>query len=213
MPFVHITTRLEDREHEELLFDKGGNSFPSIMFLDAEGEVIAIHKRANTMKGFEVTSSLVRRYRDLKKKVKDGDASAKTDLLITEGDLGRMDYYEVEEELDGAKLTADQQKALKRIKADNAAIEQDAMIRNARGSADSLKDAGEEFLELYKEGARPSIARAQMIYWWALGTYAGQTKNVAVLEEAIKQAKTLLPDDRFMKRKVTEFEATLAGLK
>ncbi|MCZ6786234.1 MAG: hypothetical protein O7E54_03615 [Planctomycetota bacterium] len=213
MPFVHITTRLEDRKHEELLFDKGGNSFPSIMFLDAEGEVIAIHKRATTMKGFEVTAALIWRYLDLKKKVGGGDASAKTDLLITEGDLGRMDFYELEEELDGVKLTADQQEALKRIKADSAATEQDAMLRNAKFSDDSLRDAGEEFLELYKEGARPSIERAQMIYWWTLGLYAGETKNAAVLEEAIKQAKTLLPHDKFMKRKVIEFEVTLAKLK
>jgi len=211
--FVHVTTRIGDRKYEELLFDKGGNSFPSIMFLDAGGEVIAIHKRANTMKGFEVTSALIGRYRDLKKKVDGGDASAKTDLLITEGDLGRMDYYEVEEALDGVKLTADQQEVLLRIKADNAATEHEAMLRAARFSADSLKDAGEEFLELYKEGARPSIAQAQRIYWWALGLYAGETKNAAVLEDAIKQAKTLLPDDKFMRRKVTEFEATLAKLK
>ena len=51
------------------------------------------------------------------------------------------------------------------------------------------------------------------IYWWTLGLYAGETKNAAVLEEAIKQAKTLLPHDKFMKRKVIEFEVTLAKLK
>ena len=38
--FCHVTTRIEGDPHQELLQQKGGRGFPTLKFLDAEGEVL-----------------------------------------------------------------------------------------------------------------------------------------------------------------------------
>ncbi len=60
--FLHVTTRVDTDKYQTLLRDKGFRGFPSLAFLDAEGEVIAKHSGPRTLEGVKATSASAKKY-------------------------------------------------------------------------------------------------------------------------------------------------------
>src|SRR5262245_39897843 len=98
-------THIEDREDEELLYDLGAREHPSFFFPDALGNVLARHDADDaTVKAFEETGARVKRSLELRKKADAGDAAAKIDLAIAQGELGVIELSDVEAAIEGATL-------------------------------------------------------------------------------------------------------------
>ena len=54
-------SRIEGRPYDMLLPDVGGRGFPTVVFLDAGGNVLATHNGAPTIAGFRATAASVQR--------------------------------------------------------------------------------------------------------------------------------------------------------
>ena len=94
-----MTTRIEGRKDEDLLFDKGGNSFPSFLFLDAEGEVLARLRPPFEVKAFADAHRRVREYQALATAAKPDDRAAQIDLALLRCGLGQIAFDQLEEAL------------------------------------------------------------------------------------------------------------------
>lgn len=204
---MHITTRIEGRKDDELLSDLGGRSFPWIVFLDAEGEIVGRHAGSPTVEAFAHTAAHVRRYLDLKKKAAAGDATVKLDLAILECTLGLTEFYELEETVEGQKLNADQAKAVELCRV-NAAVDEGLQLARA-GSVD---DAVEEFVEIFKKGVLPTQNTAG--FWYRLALHASKQGDAALLEASIAGLrKAFGPHDKRLEKWLADFETRLAELK
>jgi len=213
VPFVHVTTRLDDREHEDLLFDKGGNSFPTLLVLDAEGEVLARIQPPYSVPGFERMIARVRKYLDLAVATKPDDKPAQIDLLILRCDLGQIDFGQLEEALEPlGDLSDAQQAAVKGLETNAAVEEMRAYLQQSRWSDESKEAAGEEFFSFYEEGAHPSAPMSKQLYWTILAGHAVDNANTELLERCIDELKQALQGMPGAEDAIKMWQSKLTGL-
>ena len=86
----HVTTGIKTDPHQDLLAKKGGQGFPYLVFLDAEGEVIAAHEGEQTVAGFREGLGKARAFLDLRKKAEAGDKAARFQVLETRYGQGTL---------------------------------------------------------------------------------------------------------------------------
>lgn len=204
-------TRIEDRKDDELLYDLGGREHPSIFFLDAEGCVLARHDADDpSVKALEETGAKVARYLELKKKAEAGDEAAKLDLLIARCDLGVIEFSDLEMEIDGKELSAEQQRAVGTLRADAAVSDMEMVLKKNRDEA-ARDMAAEEFVDLYKRGTHPARAANRRLYWQVLADHAAGAKDAAMLQDAIAGLRAALGDEPPPKAldRIRELEAKL----
>lgn len=95
MLFLHNTSRIEGEKYDKLLSEKGFRGFPSLAFMDAEGEVLT-SSMARKVTSFEQTAAALAQVAELSKADKEGklegDAAAK--FILASIDLGKMDLAE-----------------------------------------------------------------------------------------------------------------------
>jgi len=207
VPFVHITTSIEGRKDEELLTDLGGDSFPWIVFLDAKGEIAGKHTESNTPAAFARTAANVLRCRELKKKAAAGDATVATDIAILECSLGLVEFYELEEAIEGKKLTADQKKAVAQCWV-NAAVGEGIQLARAGSTDDVIVD----FVEIFDKGVLPT--RNAYGFWVILVQHGHAKGDARILEAAIAGLREAFgPDDERANKWLSKFETRLAELK
>jgi len=101
--FVHNTSQVEDEPYPKLLQEKGFGGFPSLAFMDADGNVV-VKPAARSVSSFEETltkaSEQMKRRHELTAKAKAGDAAAQKDLFLMDLELGGMTAEQLNE---GAK--------------------------------------------------------------------------------------------------------------
>jgi len=213
VPFLHVTTRIDGRKDEDLLFDVGGSEFPTIVFLDADGEVIGRHDMGdNSVPALERTAAKVERCLELAKRLK-SDARVRADLEIARCELGLIEYFDLESELEGLTLTPDQQKAVATLGADNSVWEMTQVLRRVRDEA-AREQAVEEFLALYRAGHHPARASNRAVYWDLLADHAVAAKDAALLGDALAALKELHgpTPSRRAKTRLAQLEAKLGEL-
>jgi hypothetical protein len=185
--FCHITTRIQGEKEANLLQQKGGQGVPHIVFLDAEGEVIAVHEGDRTAESFSETGLKARAFLTLKAKADKGDTSIKVEYFIARLDLGRIKGAEAEKELrELGTLTPEQQ-----AKVDATLLE--AVIQE---EIEHLQDkdgqiaAGRKFNEMRKAGKiLPATSKGFGSYWDTIMAYAESEKDVTLFEEALRTLK------------------------
>lgn len=185
--FCHITTRIQGEKDGDLLQRKGGLGFPHIAYLDAGGDVIAVHEKEREAEAFSKTGLKARAFLTLKAKADKGDASVKVEYFIARLDLGRIKEGEAEKELrELGTLTKEQQ----------AKVDAILLETVVRETLESLKDkegqiaAGRKFHEMRKAGkALPETSEDFGSYWDTIMAYAESEKDVALFEEALRTLK------------------------
>lgn len=211
MPYLNVMTRIEGRKHDDLLSDKGGRGFPYLVWMDAEGEVIAT-QGDRTVGGFESTLGLLDQRAALKAKADGGDATAKIDLMILDTQLGQMDFDELDGELETVTLNDAQKKTFQQLKANAVVKDTLAMLRRARGDKAAMAEAGKEFYGLYKTGVHPT-GPLETFYWDMLRQHAEANKDVQLMGDAVGRLKVLLKDNQRAGPYIEKWEKTLAEMK
>ncbi len=191
MAYLNVMTRIEGREDDELLYDLGGSEHPSFLFLDALGTVLGRHDPADTsVKALEETGAKVMRSLDLKKKAEAGDAAARIDLAIARCDLGVIEFSDLEGELEGQTLAAEQERSVGVLRADSTVSDMMQVFRKNRDEA-ARNIVAEEFVALYRKGTHPGRAGNRMSYWTVLAGQAVARKHAPMLKDAIAGLRAL----------------------
>lgn len=210
---MHITTRL-DREHEDLLYDLGGGSFPSFFVLDAEGVILARHEEPRpSVAGFAATVARVNEYLDRKAKAKPDDKSAQIDLAILRCELGAIDMSAFEEAVEPlGEPTEAQQAAIRGLAANSGIREMLTHLERERWSDDARAMAGEEFFALHEEDSHPTAPFLKEPFWRLLADHAVRESDRATLERCVRELKALPGDDPKAKAAIAGYEAKLAAM-
>ena len=197
VPFLHITTRIEDHPNDDLLYDFDENSFPAFLIIDADGGLLARHRESATLKEFQRTLAKVKARGELAKKAAAGDKAAAIDLALLDCELNAIDHADLEEQLEGKVLSDAQKKKFKGLAADEEVAEMIQLIQANKHRAAMLGDAGEAFAELLKGGGIPLGRRTGFYFWLGIGTYAWDLKKSELLERSLKELVPLAEGDRF----------------
>jgi hypothetical protein len=198
--FLHVTSRVEGRKNDELFFDYDGREFPTLLLLDAEGELLARRSSDFTVEQFAALGGKAYRYLDLKKKADAGDEAAAVDAALLACELGALDFYDLEEQLEGKELTDAQKKAFGVQRANVLADEHAQMMSASKYDGLSIEQAAADFLPLWKDGIAPSRADAGRLFWCVLAAHAAVAGDAALQERATKELEGVRGADRFVER-------------
>lgn len=96
VPYVHVTSHLYDEPHHDLLTDRGGHAFPTVGFLDADGELLALHDGPLTLAALDETAARARQRLALARRAAGGDDEAATELTLFRLQAEAMSHAEAE---------------------------------------------------------------------------------------------------------------------
>ena len=89
VPFLHITTKIEGRPYDDLLRKMGRGGFPTLLFLDAEGNKLA-SPRSRSVSSFAGSVAALTLIDATQAQAEAGDKAAAAQLLLFEVELGRV---------------------------------------------------------------------------------------------------------------------------
>ncbi len=200
--FLHNTSSLKEEPYPDLLQEKGGRGFPYLVFLDAEGNVIARHEAERTVERFQATRSRAEAFLELRKKAAQGDRAAKIDLLAARAELQPIT-------LEAAKAEAAALGALS--PEESAKLEPAFLSLEVRGILMTREGAGPKLVELWKAGRVPTggVARG---FWSGLASQAIDSKDRALLADLLVRLRKDYGADERWKPMIESLEKRLEGL-
>lgn len=209
--YCNIMSRVPGDKHQDLLMEKGGQGFPYLVFLDADGNVLARHEGARDVEGFRQTGQKVRDFLELRRKAEAGGPEAKIDYLIARLDLGHVKAADAERELAGlGKPSAAQQGRFDGALANATVLEEVRALQSDEAAA----EAGKKFYERYKAGKpAPTADDAMQAYWILLMDCAEDKKDADAFEAGLKALKAKFGDLPQAQKWFKEKEEVLKNLK
>jgi len=202
--FCHITSQVSTDPYQKLLSEKGGRGFPHLVFMDAEGTVLA-SPADRTVASFMKTNTELKRIADLQGKT---DPASVTALVFAKLDMGMMKAADAKEKLSGMTLTPAQVATLESAMIDD---EVNAARANVR-TRDEMLAVGDTYLEMKAKGRVPTGKSAPM-FWGTIATTAESKKDVALFEECVTQMKKIAAADPRYARQVDAMETRLKSMK
>ena len=196
MLFLHVTTHIKDRKNEKLFGEKGGQGFPTFMFLDAKGGVLAMQPGAldvERMTGLHTKAKERHaKYVELEKKAAEGDEKAKVALAVMQVELTHKTFEEFRKEYpDFSKLDEEVRTSVMAMWG-NAAFQKamstfsEVVGRDRSKFPEGAKAAAPIIYEAAKAGAEPA-GRGPKINWYViLGMGGDALGNVEMLKLAVK---------------------------
>jgi hypothetical protein len=209
--FCHITTQIEGEKHGDLLEKKGGQGFPHIVFMDADGNVLAEHQGERTADGFSKTGQKAKEFVTLKAKAEKGDKAAKIDFIIAQLSMGQLKPSEAEAKIKEAGTpTKEQSEKLEGEMVNASVLEALKTVEDEDGA----KAVGKKFYEMEKAGKKgPTGDQAIQPYYILMMRAAEEAKDAAVFEKAMTTLKKKFGDNPNAKRFFEANEKKLEELK
>ena len=209
--FCHITTQIEGEKNGDLLEKKGGQGFPYIIYMDAEGAVLAEHQGDRSAEGFAKTGKAVKDYSAAKARVDKGEKGAGIDLAIAELILGKATATDAEKKIQAAGTPTKEQQAVIDTELLNAKILEEIRTIESDAAADAV---GKKYYEMLKSGKPAPTGEQAMQPFYMLAMRAASTaKDAATFEKALEALKKNFGHLPNAKRFFEENEKTLEGLK
>lgn len=222
MPFLHVTSRVRDRQDDRLHSDYGFTHTPCFAFLDPKGGVLSTKAGVLDIAGLqrlaESAAKLRAAFLDLKAKAAAGDALAQQRFEVMELELGHVTYADYRQRNpDLAKLTEGVRDSvlmvagdvlLKDAKAALAAAGRDREKQNA-----ALLEVGERLLAGVKEGAEPFDDQPRIRFYYYLGTAGDRHGRTDMLEAAMTALEDDAEDNKNVAQTLAAWKKKLAALK
>lgn len=211
--FLHVTSRIKDRPNDDLLGKKGGNGFPYLVFLDAEGNVIAKHNGARNVEGFSKTAETANKFVELKKKADGGDKEAKVDLTLIQLEMGSVSVEDAKKAIadSGVELAGDRKAKFDELLL-NAEINE--VLQSVDGdNEESVVTAGEKLYKMAQEGRTPKEENVVANFWSVIVTYADKKEDVKAFEQGLGELKERFGSNPRAAKWFEEKEARLEEIK
>lgn len=180
--FCHITTKLNSDPDQALLSEKSSRvAFPTLLFLDQEGEVLA-RQGERSVAAFTKSVHALELIKRLEKPAANGDKSAKAALFMAKLDLGKFDFKSAKVASASLKLNAQQRKAL-----DSSLVnlEVDQIYAEARKNR-SYGELPAKFLAMKNAGRIPTSKYPTLRFWTQIMNLAQKNRDAKLYEEAMK---------------------------
>lgn len=209
--FCHITTQIKERKYEGLLREKVGSGFPTLLFLDATGNVLYRHQTARTVEKLSESGKQALEFIRLQKLAEGGDSEANFQFLYKqlEANLIRpTDFAAKAKLLKG--LSEKSQKTLDDLLFE---VEIEELFRASSGREQELAAAAAKVLEWYDNKKIPTRTRAADFYYGILIQYARARKDIKIFELAIREQEKRWANEPNGKNRVESFRQELEHIK
>lgn len=206
--FLHNTSRVEDEPYPHLLREKGGNGFPTVSFLDAEGTLLELVGHVTPVDQLEAAFQRLRHWQELRAAVSAGkaDAAQEKELFLLELKMGNRPYAEMLQRRD--RLTwSDDEGAQIRQHLVNLQF-RDILV--ARG--EDLAAAGKEYLAMYREQRIPDSAQ-DTSFWQGIFARCVADQDATTFAAVLADLKVRKQGDRRLERYLVQLEQQLEQLK
>jgi len=185
--YCNVLSRVPTDKDQDLLRTKGGDGFPTLIFMDSEGNVLARHEDERDAGGFARTGKKAGGFLELKAKAAKGDKPAQIELAIAQLELWQVTAEEArkriaalgklpqaqQEKVDGLLVTAEVREVLQRV----------------TDAKETQVAAGRKFLEMKKAGRAAPKGDEVEPYWILMMTYAEDQKDAGTFADALKALK------------------------
>ena len=184
--FVHNTSRVDDEKYPNLLREKGFTNFPSLCFMDADGNVL-VKQGERSVAAFETTLQRLRKVAELREKAKDGGAEAQKALFFAELEMQSLTAADIKKRMDQLALTAEEQK-----RADPYLV--DAELRDLRGRSRELgpTGVGDAIAAIAKAGRQPtSTPESAGMFWQATLAWCSKNGEPELAQKSFDELKKM----------------------
>ncbi len=176
MLFLHNTSRVEDEPYPTLLQDKGFRGFPSLCFMDAEGNVLT--KPSRSVEAFRETHAQTKSLMALRDK-KGRTAEEEKELFLAELELDLIPAEEIQQRADAVKGLGEADKKLVAQKLVDAEVGD--ILRSAREVG--MEETQQKLVAIARAGRVPSAAMAGT-FWQQVLRAASADKDAKLAQQA-----------------------------
>ncbi|MCE9582525.1 MAG: hypothetical protein K8T20_08540 [Planctomycetes bacterium] len=203
-----MTTHIENEPHDKLLEEKGGGGFPTILILDADGNMIGRHVGERTVAEFDKRVAKAVAYLAAKKKAADGDKSAGIDVAIADLELGTVTAEEAKKKIAALGPPTPEQQA----QLDGVLVNAEVTAVMTAAGKDKIA-AGKKFAEMKTAGRIPSGYKETDTFYSRILDYAESEKDAKLFEEALGKLKEKFASNPNTKKFFEGKDAILQKLK
>jgi len=204
-----MTSRVEGDAYPKLLSEKGGTGFPYLVFMDAEGNVLA-KAGDRSVAGFQKTREACLSFLALEKKAKAGDKSVAPDLLIARIEMGQLKFADAKAAVASAgTIDATKKKTIDALVFD---LEIQDMASGLRTPEDR-NAVGKKFAAMMDEGRVPSGPVARRTFYSIILGAAEADNDAKTFEKAFKGMKDALSGLPNTEKMIERMQQTLDKLK
>lgn len=211
--FAHVTTRIEGRKDDDLLQKKGGQGFPHLVALDANGDVIAKLTGDRTVEGFRAMMADGAKFvavREKKEKTLDDEVF----LLRHDISMGNADLAQAKARAEAMKGLSDAQK--KELDGALLGLEIQGMMPRARTPEEQKAQvlaAGAKFAEMWAAGREPTSDEAVQPFFIFMLDHAEATKDAELFGKALEKLRAKFGTNPNAAKFFERQDARLAALK
>lgn len=207
--FLHNTSRVDDEPYPNLLFEKGGVGFPTMSYLDADGNLLKQVGHVTPVEELEKAFVDLQAWKALRAEVEGGQADAKQQLALFSMELamGNRPYAEMVKRLEDVTIPASEQAAVAQQLVNLQFTE---ILRATPRTEQHL--GGAKYLAMFREGRFPDTT-TETSFWQYLFAHAEHERDVALFEELLAHVKKAKAGDRRLQRYLGQLEEQLAKLK
>lgn len=210
-----MTTRIEGHPYDGMLLEKGFRGFPSLAFMDAEGNVLAT-VGDRSVANFRKTQEQLTELMDMKARAAKGEKGLKFAIFAAEWELGSIDLEQIKSRADElGKLDEEQKIQVQQILRDVDVLKELNKISSIRDQAErdaAVEAAGKLFHDMLTDGYRPG-PKAEAQFWSLMVTWADKNEKVKAFELAYQWMSKRYGDNPRMKERLETWAARLEELK
>ncbi len=207
--FLHNTSRVADEPYPNLLSEKGGIGFPTMSYLDAEGNLLKQVGHVTPVEQLEKAYVEMETWKGLNALVASGKASPakKLELFRLELDMGNRPHAEMVARAKEVAIPADEQGAVAQKLVN---LQFSEILRQTPRDAQHV--GGERFLAMFRAGQVPTTT-TETSFWQYIFAHATKTKDVALFQEMLDHVKKAKAGDARLRRYLSQLEEQLEALK
>ncbi|GAB4148652.1 MAG: hypothetical protein Fur0037_16970 [Planctomycetota bacterium] len=205
--FLHNTSRVDDEPYPDLLREKGANGFPTVSYLDADGNLLKQVGHFTPVDQLEEVFAELQRWKALRAEVEKGGAGAakEKELFFLELDMGNRPWEEMRRRAQALSISSEESKDVARKLVNLHFVE----ILRRKGR--DLAGAGAELLPMFQAGEIPDSSQ-ETTFWQALFEHAYAAKNSALYKQVLAVLKVRKAGDPRLDRYLGMVEKRLEEL-
>lgn len=206
--FLHNTSHVEDEPYPELLFEKGGNGFPTVSFLAADGRLMTQVGHVTPVEQLDAALEQLNAYAALRDAVTGPDHVRFAELVELELESGYIGFADAEKKAAAVEWPADRRDW---VATQLINLQFRDILRST--PRDQKAAGGKRFVAMLDQDRVPASSPQLTSFWEYMFTYAGEQRDIDLFERLLAEARRRHPDDRRLQRYLPMLERQLGQLK
>ena len=209
MPYLNVATHLDNVPYDKLLREKGFGSYPTLAFMDADGDVIG-QPSDRTIASFASTRDALIEVQAVRKKADAGDQVAALELLFLDFTLGNIKVDALEA---GVAALADYATPAQLAEAKQIVLDARVYELYVAGHRGEEPDVVGKMAGILESGQTPTPGTLSCsLFWKTLGVHAKVTGNTGLLRRVVRGMREDMPSDTSLQTLALGYAEVALGL-